>query len=60
MALCDAPLAQRHETHMTRSHRFVHRLLWPALAIAVALGVTMALVMRPPPDPPPAAASAKP
>ena len=39
---------------MTRSHRFIHRLLWPALAVVVALGLTMALVLRPPPDPPPA------
>jgi hypothetical protein len=45
---------------MTRSHRFVHRLLWPALAVVIGLGVTMALVLRPPPDPPPAAESAKP
>jgi hypothetical protein len=37
---------------MTRSHRFVHRLIWPALAIAIALGLTMALALRPPPDPP--------
>ncbi len=37
---------------MTRSHRSAHRLLWIALAIAVALGFTMALVLRPPPDPP--------
>jgi hypothetical protein len=37
---------------MTRSHRLVHRALWPALAILVALGFTLALVLRPPPDPP--------
>jgi hypothetical protein len=30
----------------------MHRLLWPVLAIVVALGFTMALVKRPPPDPP--------
>jgi hypothetical protein len=35
---------------MTRTHRMVHRLLWPALALIVALGVTMALVLRPPPE----------
>jgi hypothetical protein len=58
--LCDAPLAQGHGPHMTRSHRFIHRLLWPALAILAGLGVTMALTLRPPPDPPPAAESAKP
>ena len=36
---------------MTRSHRSVHRILWPALALLVALGFTMALVLRPPPEP---------
>jgi hypothetical protein len=41
---------------MTRSHRFAHRLLWPVLAIVIALGFTMALALRPPPEPPPAAA----
>ena len=35
---------------MTRGHRRVHRLLWPALALIVTLGVTMALVLRPPPE----------
>jgi len=40
---------------MTRSHRVMHRLIWPALALIVALGFTLALVKRPPPDPPPAA-----
>ena len=35
---------------MTRGHRTVHRLLWPALALIVALGFTMALVLRPPPE----------
>jgi hypothetical protein len=37
---------------MTRSHRLVHRLLWPALALVVAIGFTLALVLRPPPEPP--------
>jgi len=37
---------------MTRGHRTFHRLLWPALAVIVALGFTMALVLRPPPEPP--------
>jgi hypothetical protein len=37
---------------MTRGHRSVHRVLWPALALLVALGFTMALVLRPPPEPP--------
>ena len=36
---------------MTRSHRSVHRIVWPALALLVALGFTMALVLRPPPEP---------
>jgi hypothetical protein len=35
---------------MRRAHRSFHRLLWPVLALAVALGFTMALVLRPPPD----------
>jgi hypothetical protein len=38
---------------MRRAHRTVHRALWPVLALAVALGFTMALVLRPPPDDPP-------
>jgi hypothetical protein len=37
---------------MTRGHRMVHRLIWPLLAVAVALGFTMALVKRPPPEAP--------
>ena len=37
---------------MTRGHRTVHRLLWPALALVVALGFTLALVLRPPPEQP--------
>ncbi len=36
---------------MTRSHRSVHRWLWPVLALLVALGFTMALALRPPPEP---------
>ena len=42
---------------MTRGHRRIHRLLWPVLAVVVALGFTMALVKRPPqenPESPPA------
>ncbi len=34
---------------MTRSHRSIHRMLWPVLALAVGLGFTMALLLRPPP-----------
>ena len=36
---------------MRRAHRSVHRALWPLLAMAVALGLAMALVLRPPPEP---------
>jgi hypothetical protein len=35
---------------MRRSHRLVHRALWPVLALTVALGLAMALALRPPPD----------
>ena len=48
MALRAGPLAEIHP--MRRAHRSVHRALWPVLALAVALGLTMALVLRPPPD----------
>jgi hypothetical protein len=34
---------------MTRKHRLAHRLIWPALAVAVCLGFLMALVLRAPP-----------
>jgi hypothetical protein len=34
---------------MRRSHRTVHRVLWPVLVVAVCLGLTLALVLRPPP-----------
>ena len=44
---------------MTRGHRAVHRILWPALALIVALGFTLALIKRPPPDAPPAAELSK-
>jgi hypothetical protein len=40
---------------MTRGHRSFHRMLWPALALIVGLGFTMALVWRPPAQPPAAA-----
>jgi hypothetical protein len=51
VALRAAALDQGEDT-MTRGHRTVHRLLWPALAVIVALGFSMALVLRPPPEPP--------
>jgi hypothetical protein len=35
---------------MTRAHRTVHRLLWPALALTITFGIAMALVLRPPPE----------
>ncbi len=35
---------------MRRSHRSVHRTLWPVLAVTMALGLAAALVLRPPPD----------
>lgn len=35
---------------MTRAHRAVHRLLWPALALTVGIGIVMALMLRPPPE----------
>jgi hypothetical protein len=34
---------------MTRSHRSVHRMLWPVLALAIWLGFALALALRPPP-----------
>jgi hypothetical protein len=45
---------------MTRGHRRVHRLIWPVLAIVVALGFTLALVNRPPPETPAAPAVEEP
>jgi hypothetical protein len=33
---------------MTRKHRSVHRLLWPALALTVAIGFALAIYLRPP------------
>jgi hypothetical protein len=35
---------------MTRTHRSLHRIVWPILALLVALGVALALWLRPPPD----------
>jgi hypothetical protein len=36
---------------MRRSHRSAHRALWPALALMVGLGLTLALLLRAPPPP---------
>ena len=35
---------------MKRAHRRAHFVIWPLLAIALAIGVVMALVLRPPPE----------
>jgi hypothetical protein len=32
---------------MTRKHRLAHRLVWPALALVVAVGFFLALMLRP-------------
>ena len=45
---------------MRRAHRRFHRALWPVVALAVALGFTMALLLRPPPEPSQASEVAKP
>jgi hypothetical protein len=45
---------------MKRRHRSMHRMLWPALALLVGLGLTLSLMMRAPPPAPPAKAEGKP
>ena len=35
---------------MTRAHRSLHRIVWPILALLVALGLALALWLRPPPE----------
>jgi hypothetical protein len=35
---------------MTRTHRSLHRIVWPILAAAVAVGFALALWLRPPPE----------
>jgi hypothetical protein len=37
---------------MRRAHRFVHRLVWPVLTLAVLFGLVTALALRPPPEEP--------
>ena len=36
---------------MRRPHRKAHRLIWPVLALVVAFGFVMALVLRAPAEP---------
>ena len=45
---------------MRRAHRSLHRALWPLLALALVIGFTMALMLRPPPEAPQASEMAKP
>jgi hypothetical protein len=33
---------------MTRKHRSVHRVLWPALALTLAIGFALSIYLRPP------------
>jgi hypothetical protein len=35
---------------MTRTHRALHRIVWPIIAVLAAIGVLLALWLRPPPD----------
>ena len=35
---------------MTRTHRALHRVIWPILALLVVIGVVLALWLRPPPE----------
>jgi len=50
-------LAKIAKISMTRKHRSVHRLLWPALALTLAIGFALSIYLRPPiaaaPSPPP-------
>jgi hypothetical protein len=59
VAGCAVALAENAEKPVTRSHRHIHRLLWPVLALLVMLGTIMALTLRPPPEPPPVAQESK-
>jgi len=34
---------------MRRTHRSVHRMLWPVLALVVAFAFALALILRAPP-----------
>jgi hypothetical protein len=47
---------------MTRTHRRIHRMVWPALALVVGVAFVRALVLRAPPEieaPPPAQESTR-
>jgi hypothetical protein len=35
---------------MTRTHRSLHRVVWPILALLVVIGFALALWLRPPPE----------
>lgn len=35
---------------MTRTHRALHRVIWPIIALLVVIGVVLALWLRPPPE----------
>lgn len=37
---------------MTRAHRRLHRLVWPALALLLGLALALSLALRAPPQPP--------
>src|SRR5262249_24804839 len=50
VALYPHPLVQGARRAMTRTHRSLHRVLWPILALVVAAGFVLALWLRPPPD----------
>src|SRR5215470_2238021 len=49
VAACHVALARPPAFLMRRSQRSMHRALWPVLALAIGIGVTLALVWRPPP-----------
>lgn len=44
-----ARLSSTCHTPMRRPHRSVHRVVWPLLALIVACGFTLALILRAPP-----------
>jgi hypothetical protein len=48
VAVGTPPLAEIAKPSMTRKHRSAHRLLWPALALTLAIGFALSLYLRPP------------